>query len=501
MDSLEETQWAVLEKWKEDQWDFVKGENFLLATFNGATDMLRRFVEYLLADPEADVPVDAGARWQPPMAVGRAEGVVERAEAIYLTPPADPWTADLFLAGPGGDRLYRWRDGGLGDITGEVRLSSKSRRHAWGDFNGDGRLDLASDDGRGLTIHEQREDGAFAPRAVEGAGVVVELGVRSLAALSAGTPRAALLAGTSRGPVLAIFDENGKAAWQPLAEAAGEASAEGGECLVADFDGDGRPDALELGPRASRWYRGEAPGRFAPPQTVPVQTGPGRYGPVLGDFDQDGLPDLFIAAEERHLLWQNRGEGRFEEVMVLSGEVSYKLTHSGVLSLAEDFNNDGRTDLLIAYGIPQAPYILYNRGFRSFAHALDLDLQRDSVLPESGKGQQAIAFGDFDGDGFSDLVIVLHNGDIRLLRSTVGKRQKGLSARAVLPPGESGPVRVVGTRFERPLGARLATPGRPAVFAARDPGPLDIVWRHPGGEERRREIVLEDGPVNAWLER
>ncbi len=501
MDSFAETQWAVLEQWEKGQWEFVKGENFLLATYNGATDMLRRMVDYILLDPEADVPVSASAQWRNPVArVGRVEGTVLRADAVYLTPPANPWTADLFLARREGDRLYRWREGGLKDITEETRLDSRSKLHTWGDFNGDGRLDLASYDGRVLTLHLQGQNGVFEVRPVAGAQEIFSGEYLSLATLGDDSTRAVLLAGTRRGPVLIVFDEQGNAVWRSLTEATDAGADTGGGCLVADFDGDGKPDILELGAKSSRWYRAIAAARFAPPQTVAVHTGSGPHGPVLGDFDQDGLLDVFIAAEESHLLWQNRGNGMFEEVMGHSGEVSYKHTNSGILALAEDFNNDGRVDLLIAYGVPRPPYILYNRGFRSFAHALDLDLHREAVLPQTEEGQQAITFGDFDGDGFSDLAIVLRDGEIRLVQIALDNQKRGLVLCAALPRGGTGPIPATATRFERPLGARLALPGRPAVFGAREPGPIEITWRSAGREEQRREVVLEEGPSLLILE-
>ena len=50
------------------------------------------------------------------------------------------------------------------DITAFRRLQSKSQAFAWGDFHGNGRLDLISFDGKTLSLHAQQADGTFQAR-------------------------------------------------------------------------------------------------------------------------------------------------------------------------------------------------------------------------------------------------------------------------------------------------------------------------------------------------
>jgi len=491
----EEGQWVLLEQWEDDFWDMVQGMNFLLATFNGGTDQLARMVRYILADPEADVPVEAGAHWaEPAVQAGKVEGVAAAAVPVWLRENA----ADLFVAAASGDRLYRWRDGAPVDITDAVKLTSKSALFAWGDFDGDGRLDLASFDGADLALWLQQADGAFAPTRVTRS----EGRMLSLDTVAAGGRGATLLMGTESAPLLGRYRE-GAMDFQPISAAPATAAEIGrvSKTLVADFDGDSMPDLLQLGAEGSRFYRGTAPGEFAAPQRVAVRVGEGPHGAVVGDFDEDGLPDVFVAAERRHLFWHNAGGGRFDEKLMESGEVSYKFTTDGVVALASDFNNDGRLDLIIGFNASVPPYILYNRGFRSFAHALGFDLDKEGRFPDIAAGQQALCFGDFDGDGADDAAAVLRDGGVWMLRSEVAGGSAALAVRASLPPGEAGPVNIVGTRFDRPLGARIAGPGRPAIFGARHAGPVKLVWQYPGGERRETEVVLEDRPVNVRLDR
>jgi len=491
----EEGQWILLEQWEDDFWDMVQGMNFLLATFNGGTDQLARMVRYILADPEADVPVEAGAHWAEPAAqAGRIEGRVAAAVPVWLRESA----ADLFVAAASGDRLYRWRDGAPADITGESKLASKSALFAWGDFDGDGRLDLASFDGEGLALWRQSAEGVFASTPL----ARPEGRVLSLDTVAAGGRGAALLVGTDAAPLLGRFAD-GAMAFRAVAAAPADAAGLGlgSKTLAADFDGDHLPDLLQLGAEGSLFYRGTAPGEFAAPQRVAVRVGGGPHGVALGDFDEDGLLDVFVAAERRHFFWHNEGGGRFEEKLMESGEVSYKFTTDGAVAIASDFNNDGRLDLVIGYNAAVPPYILYNRGFRSFAHALGFDLDKEGRFPAIAEGQQALCFGDFDGDGADDAAAVLRDGGVWLLRRAVPEGGAALAVRAGLPAGEAGPILVVATRFDRPLGARLAAPGRPAIFGARHPGPVKLVWQYPGGARRETEIVLEDRPVNVRLDR
>ena len=71
------------------------------------------------------------------------------------------------------------------DVTSKLALRSKSSVFAWGDFNRDGKLDLASWDGKELRIHWQKADGTFAAAAVK-AGDALKNGCLSLSILDVG---------------------------------------------------------------------------------------------------------------------------------------------------------------------------------------------------------------------------------------------------------------------------------------------------------------------------
>ena len=97
---------------------------------------------------------------------------------------------------------------------------------------------------------------------------------------------------------------------------------------LLDFDGDGWLDvyAVQGGPFpprpgrppfGDRLFRNRGDGRF---EDATVSSGlaalPGGYGHgvAVGDFDNDGRPDLFVTRWRSYALYHNLGGGRFEDV-------------------------------------------------------------------------------------------------------------------------------------------------------------------------------------------
>ena len=281
-----------------------------------------------------------------------------------------------------------------------------------------------------------------------------------------------------------------------------------GVCLVADLDGDNRVDVLQLFDEGSLFYRGKGEADFAAPSTSWVATGAGRYGACLGDYDADGLLDVFVVGERRHRLFHNLGGGRFVDLLHQSGEIEYIPKPGAIRAQTGDVNNDGRQDVLIVYGVQMAPQLFFNRGFRSFGHARELDLHVQDRLPEAGNGQQGGCLGDFNGDGALDMVLALANGELWALYREV-EGEFAMAATAALSPRSphAGPVSVAAWAGEPPraLGTYVVRPGDPPALwgvPESEAGDVTIRWHSPDGALNTRvvEVVPGDGPKHIFLD-
>src|SRR5258707_11555384 len=70
-------------------------------------------------------------------------------------------------------------------------------------------------------------------------------------------------------------------------------------------------------------------------------------GVAIGDYDNDGLPDLFASAVGGNHLFHNLGNGKFAEVTAEAGVGGSPGDWSTGCAWL-DYNNDGRLDLFVA---------------------------------------------------------------------------------------------------------------------------------------------------------
>jgi hypothetical protein len=133
-------------------------------------------------------------------------------------------------------------------------------------------------------------------------------------------------------------------------------------------------------------------------------------GGLFFDFDDDGWLDIFlvdggsfadrtVAQRARHRLFRNRGNGTFEDVTAASG---IRHREYGMGACAGDFDNDGLIDL---YVTNVGPNVLY----RNMGHGRFIEVP-NAGLAEAGKAREggwstSCAFLDFDRDGKLDLFV------------------------------------------------------------------------------------------------
>lgn len=148
----------------------------------------------------------------------------------------------------------------------------------------------------------------------------------------------------------------------------------GSGCAFLDFDGDGRLDLFlanssrlpgfkEKGPFFPALYRNLGGGRF---EDVTRQAGLAidsyGIGCAVGDYDNDGHPDLYLTALGPNHLFHNNGNGTFTDVTARAGVGDPRFSTSAAWV---DYDRDGRLDLFVCNYCrwsPAANKICYDSG-------------------------------------------------------------------------------------------------------------------------------------------
>jgi len=513
--------WLSVRNDKGGKWFVEAIDTDMQATWAGSTKMLIRCVKYVQSATNPAVPSKTGAAWEEEeeRKIAKMAGKVHGALAVDVKGNGRSY---LHILCEGGDRLFLYdkKAKKFGDVTGSLKLGAKSRVAAWADFDRNGTFDLASWDGKALTLWLQQKDGAFLRKAT---GVKLPV-CTGLSVLGVGaTMRAGLLVSTKHIPLLLTPGEDGTFSCAPIEGVAagkwkGSALGEARPCVVADFDRDSVADIVQPFAAGVFLYRGRKGGGFEPASLACdvdqkgrplIGTGKGFGRANAGDFDHDGKLDLFLVTEECCQIWGNVGGGKFVDTLRFSGELAYISKGDGRSAMTVDINNDGRQDVFITY-FTRPPHLFFNRGFRSFGHSHAMDLEEHELFPKlkkgdqdeerDKKGQQAGVVHDFDGDGGQDMIIVLDDGEVWVYWREYGASEP-LAVRAVLPAsGPAGPVRVMAWSKKRLLGAWSVSPATSeAFFGLFEQGPCKLKWQFPGGKVRRKTVVVENKPLRVEL--
>ena len=215
-------------------------------------------------------------------------------------------------------------------------------------------------------------------------------------------------------------------------------------------------------------------------------------GAVMLDHDDDGWMDLFVANDTQpDQLFENRGDGTFEDVGVLAG-VAFSdagVARAGMGADAADYDGSGRPDLVIGHFSTEMMALYHNEGNGLFIDEGPRSAIGRATLPTLTFG---CFFFDFDLDGWPDVFAA--NGhvadDVERVQTRITYAQ---------PPQL---FRNDGGRFEEvdAPGTALAVPqvGRGAAYADFDrDGDLDVLVTANGG--RPRLLRNDGGNANRML--
>src|SRR5438034_1180689 len=195
---------------------------------------------------------------------------------------------------------------------------------------------------------------------------------------------------------VSILPGNGDGTFQPaLSLAAGTGPA---SLAVADFNGDGKSDlaVANTGSNDLSIILGNGDGTFQPLRDFDAGSGPTAV--VTGDFDGDGRQDLAIAnggsagmdGASTVSVLAGAGDGTFGAPRAFAvGSVSSALA-------AGNFNGDAISDLAVANSYSTTVSVLLGTSVGSFPAALTLNV---------GLNPEGLTTADFNGDGHPDLAV------------------------------------------------------------------------------------------------
>jgi uncharacterized repeat protein (TIGR01451 family) len=267
---------------------------------------------------------------------------------------------------------------------------------AVGDFNGDGKADLAvaNDGDASISILLGNGNGTFQPAVSYSAGTEPEwVAVGDFN----GDGKADLVVANYGSQNLNVLLGNGDGTFR----AAVNYSLFGGSLAVAigDFNGDGKADlaVADYDNATLDVLLGNGDGTFSTPLAYPVSdilgATPGPCFVVVGDFNGDGKLDAAVSNcnSDNVSVFLGNGDGTFP----LKPNYIYNVGSAPVSIAVGDFNGDGRADLVVTnYGGNLS--VLLGNGDGTFQAA---------VAYPTGNGPSGVAVGDFSADGRTDLAV------------------------------------------------------------------------------------------------
>jgi hypothetical protein len=342
------------------------------------------------------------------------------------------------------------------DVAAKVGLVDYTRAggSCMDDFDGDGRLDLVTssmDHRDPLRMMRQQADGTFKDVTAE-VGLAAQLGGLNFHAFDANNdgrldlivPRGAWLAVDGQFPNSLLIQQQDGTFVDRTKEAGIELAIPSQVAVTADIDADGDLDLFfggegVEGSRTDSFYshlfRNKGDGTFDDiTELAGVQNGRFCKGAAFGDYDGDGLPDLYLGNMNGwNRLFHNEGGGKFKDVTSEQG-VDAPFDTFGTWFF--DFDNDGDLDLfatcydsrersatIFAYYMNGATGFDTMRLYRNDGGRFT-DATRELALNRAAH-PMGCNFGDIDEDGFQDIYLATGDPDFASLWPNVMLRNDG----------------------------------------------------------------------------
>lgn len=353
---------------------------------------------------------------------------------------------------------------------------------AAGDFNADGRPDLAvsSETDRSVQILLGNGNGTFS-----NGGVAAPTGGQPITSIAAGEmtgdPRddfAITRGGSSNRVEVYRAEPDGTFS---LVEPGEPIIGAPNDIVLGEFGGAPRLDvAVARQDNAVSARLNDGTGNLAGGSDVPTNPPAAARALAVADFDNDGAADLAVATQGGTQIMYGTGAGTFPDVRPVGA--------SGDVAVATaDVNGDGLADVITGTQGGDVSLAL-NRGSRAFATA--------TTLISAGSAITSVAALDLDGDGQPDIAATVGTADaVRLLFGTGG----GAFTATQPVPTHNRPQDLAYGDFDSDGNVDLATANANDVTLLRARGPVVTVSggvffgeQQPGSESGERTIRVQN---------
>ncbi|MEO9849450.1 MAG: FG-GAP-like repeat-containing protein, partial [Reichenbachiella sp.] len=296
----------------------------------------------------------------------------------------------------------------------DYATGSRPKAIAMGDFDGDGKLDLAvvNDDGNSISLLRNTTNGIGNISFDDKIDYLTGLRPYSIQVGDLdGDGRADLVVANSSGNTLSIFRNTSTGAGVVIFATKLEYNTGIGPVSIAitDMDSDGKVD-LAVSNRSSNTvsvFKNTSPGAgtISYEAKVDYEAGVRPYSIASGDLDGDGKTDLAVANHDGNSISLFRNTSAGMNDINFAQKVDYSIPESGPQFVSiGDLDGDGKPDLAVANNYSNTVAVLKNTSPNEGTIRYNTN-----VHYELGASSESVAIGDLNGDNKDDLAVANFN--------------------------------------------------------------------------------------------